>query len=711
MDTTCKNALDKTKIHKLDFKESFDQLSEEESNYIFYLSKTCWAGQLIVLFQTSYESPGLFMIFQIFFKSIKNISDKKELLSKNNISDEEYNEFLKYAAYFYSNFGNYNCYNKKFIPSLSREKFGAILSISDKFDDKIKAIWEILQYIIYNDSESAINLEEKNGKNCYYFGGIKEEKIRETDDFLKKNNYSLLNTRLMLYSSKIVTLIGSIEEKQITLNDEIIALYGEYSPFLKKMKEYLEDAKKYAPKDFVKEIINDYQKFLDTGDIQFHKEAQKRWVQDNTSSIDFNIGWNETKLDPLGVRGVFEGYVAMADNFRTQQYDQLIKLLPQLKSELPWDENFQKDMNSVKFNSMEIICFCRNGCPYGKSLPKYYDIREEYGVKNMLFCNAFPNYNLTENDYTFLDQKDIELINNFGKQVTNIMVSIEQLFGYGTSILFRVIKNEENNEEKRNFDKNLINPLTKEIINKYYVNNETFEEKFTTYSTIIDDCRALLLGLYFSNNESIQNIFYINKVDLKNVTYTIWLRFFVQGFSGLRSYIEKSKSWTNQYSQSICIIIRYILEKQKKEEEEIIKIDLVQDKNQENNQEKKTFKFQLNKEMILISGKTLLSELMQKLHIWKCIGDVESAKEFIDNYSQLDDKLLDIKKIIDEENEHFNLFLFNNLQKNENGTITYKEYDENFEGIIQSNIDRFDDEFNKDIYSQWVKYATNFIKT
>ena len=58
MDTTCKNTLDKTKIHKLDFKESFDQLSEEESNYIFYLSKACWAGQLIVLFQTSYESPG-----------------------------------------------------------------------------------------------------------------------------------------------------------------------------------------------------------------------------------------------------------------------------------------------------------------------------------------------------------------------------------------------------------------------------------------------------------------------------------------------------------------------------------------------------------------------------------------------------------------------------------------------------------------------------
>lgn len=702
MSATCQKLPKTVQIQKIDFKESFEQLSEEESNYIYYLSKACWAGQPIVLFQTSYESPGLFMIFQLFFSSFNDISEIKAILLKDNISDIDYNEFLKYAACFYSNFGNYNLFKKKFFPSISLQNFEEILRKSSNIKD-ILSIWDIIKYIIYDDSENVcnINLEDKNGKNCYYFGGIKEEQIRKTDELLKKHNYSLLNTRLLLNSSKIVTLIGSIEEKQNTLDEDTILLYGEYSPFLKKINEYLENAKKYAPKDSDKKILNDYIQFFTTGDIQLHKETQIEWVKENSCSIDFNMGWNETMLDPIGVRGIFEGFVAMGDNFRSQKFEQLIKLLPQLMTELPWDENFQKDINSVQFNSMEVVCFSRNGCPYGKSLPKYYDVKEKYGVKNILFFNAYSNYNLKENDFSFIDQKDIELINNFGKQATNIMTSIKQLMGYGSGKLLRVVKSAENNEEIRNFNKDLINPLTDKVIDKYYINNETFEEKFTFYSTIIDECRALLIGLYFSNNESIQNLFYVNKIDYKSVTYTIWLLFLVHGLSGLKMYIEKSKSWAHQYSQSACIIIKYILENQK-EGEEIIKIDM--------NEEKDTFKIKLNKEAILISANAVLAKLMLKFHIWKCIGDVESAKEFIDNYSQLDDKLLKIKKCVENDNDYLILFLYHNLTREEDGTVTYKEYEENYEGIIESNLDRFGIEYNKDVYAQWVKYATNFIK-
>ena len=123
--------------------------------------------------------------------------------------------------------------------------------------------------------------------------------------------------------------------------------------------------------------------------------------------------------------GIFEGFITISDNFRSQKYQQLIKLLPQLISELPWDENFQEQINLVQFNSMGLVCFCRNGCPYGKSFPKYYKIKEEYKVKNILFFNACPNFNLKENDYSFIDQKYIELINYFGKQATKIMTSIK----------------------------------------------------------------------------------------------------------------------------------------------------------------------------------------------------------------------------------------------------------------------------------------------
>ena len=174
-------------IQNIDFRESFEQLSEEEKNYIYYLSKACWAGQPIVLFQNSYESPALFMIFQLFFSSFSNFSDIKSILLQNRVTIVDYTEFIKYAAYFYSNFGNYNSFKKKFFPSLTLNSFENILKISPNFND-ISPIWDIIKYIIYDDSENVcnINLEDKNGKNAYYFGGIKEEQIKNTDEILKK---------------------------------------------------------------------------------------------------------------------------------------------------------------------------------------------------------------------------------------------------------------------------------------------------------------------------------------------------------------------------------------------------------------------------------------------------------------------------------------------------------------------------------------------
>ena len=40
-----------------------------------------------------------------------------------------------------------------------------------------------------------------------------------------------------------------------------------------------------------------------------------------------------------------------------------------------------------------------------------------------------------------------------------------------------------------------------------------------------------------------------------------------------------------------------------------------------------------------------------------------------------------------------------------------EDYNNDIEDIIISNLDRFDEELNKDVYNQWVKYATNFLKS
>ena len=731
----------KISIININFNESFEQLTEEEKNYLYYLTQACWTGQIIDLFQTSYESPALFMIFQMFFGSFEKIDDLENQIIKKDeqITPEMINNFLEYAAKFYSNFGNYTIKKKKFFPEFNKSEsesqaiFEKILKTSTRYTE-FSSIWQIIKCIIFDKSENVINidLEEKEGKNCYYLGGIKKEQIQSTDGFLLSKDISLLNTRLFYYNSQVITLIGSITEKQENCDNDIVLLYGEFAPFLKIITDNLKKAKEHTTKDAEGELIEDYIKFFTDGDIKYHKESQKKWVELdsqgdkgwNEIDIDFNIGWNEVDMDPLSARGLFEGFVGFTDNFMSKKYEQIINIIPQLIKELPWSQDFNEsdednEKKIIEFKSFEIICFAKKGCPYGKTLPNYTDIKKQPGVKNFIFSNVFPNFKEIEDNYYYLNQKDKELIINFYQPAIKIMTSLKFLIGYNIGKLFKYEKNQETNEEIYNFDKNIINPLTNKVIENFenlYKKDENIENRFQYNTLIINECISTLVSLYLCGNESVQEIFYVNKIDNKSVTQACWLLFFTQVISNLNSYNEKEKFWILEQGQIGWIIFNYILSEQK-ESEELIKIELdetdkeKEKEKEEKDKEKKSFKLIINKELFTDSVNDIISKLLQRLYIDKCLGNVEDALEIINKYSIIDkEKILEVKKIIEKDVENTPLYLFHNLKMVEN-KVVYTSYKNNKEGIIQSNLERFGDRFNKEIYNQWVKYATNFLKS
>ena len=731
----------KISIININFNESFEQLTEEEKNYLYYLTQACWTGQIIDLFQTSYESPALFMIFQMFFGSFEKIDDLENQIIKKDeqITPEMINNFLEYAAKFYSNFGNYTIKKKKFFPEFNKSEsesqsiFESILKTSTRYTE-FSSIWQIIKCIIFDKSENVINidLEEKEGKNCYYLGGIKKEQIQSTDGFLLSKDISLLNTRLFYYNSQVITLIGSITEKQENCDNDIVLLYGEFAPFLKIITDNLKKAKEHTTKEAEGELIEDYIKFFTDGDIKYHKESQKKWVELdsqgdkgwNEIDIDYNIGWNEVDMDPLSARGLFEGFVGFTDNFMSKKYEQIINIIPQLIKELPWSQDFNEsdednEKKIIEFKSFEIICFAKKGCPYGKTLPNYTDIKKQPGVKNFIFSNVFPNFKEIEDNYYYLNQKDKELIINFYQPAIKIMTSLKFLIGYNIGKLFKYEKNQETNEEIYNFDKNIINPLTNKVIENFenlYKKDENIENRFQYNTLIINECISTLVSLYLCGNESVQEIFYVNKIDNKSVTQACWLLFFTQVISNLNSYNEKEKFWILEQGQIGWIIFNYILSEQK-ESEELIKIELdetdkeKEKEKEEKDKEKKSFKLIINKELFTDSVNDIISKLLQRLYIDKCLGNVEDALEIINKYSIIDkEKILEVKKIIEKDVENTPLYLFHNLKMVEN-KVVYTSYKNNKEGIIQSNLERFGDRFNKEIYNQWVKYATNFLKS
>lgn len=58
-----------TRVQNLDFLKPWNQLSEQEKNYAYYIYKASWAGAKMVLHQISYEAPPLFVLFQLYFQS------------------------------------------------------------------------------------------------------------------------------------------------------------------------------------------------------------------------------------------------------------------------------------------------------------------------------------------------------------------------------------------------------------------------------------------------------------------------------------------------------------------------------------------------------------------------------------------------------------------------------------------------------------------
>lgn len=128
--------------------------------------------------------------------------------------------------------GNYSSFgNTKFIPELECSKFEEILKCSNNYNE-INYIWDCIKDIVYDNSTNfkTINLNEKQGKNNYYLGDIREEDIKIVDKFLQEKNIEVQNTRLMkINPNKFCYLVASCDERiEEWENSNIIGYYGNF---------------------------------------------------------------------------------------------------------------------------------------------------------------------------------------------------------------------------------------------------------------------------------------------------------------------------------------------------------------------------------------------------------------------------------------------------------------------------------------------------
>lgn len=90
---------------RLEIREVFEHLSDQEKLYAHHLSRAAWYGTRVILRQVSPEAED---IFNLIFELHQSCSGAWEaLIDSCDISKSDLEDFLEYAALFLANIGNY----------------------------------------------------------------------------------------------------------------------------------------------------------------------------------------------------------------------------------------------------------------------------------------------------------------------------------------------------------------------------------------------------------------------------------------------------------------------------------------------------------------------------------------------------------------------------------------------------------------------------
>ncbi|XP_018397006.1 PREDICTED: dipeptidyl peptidase 3 [Cyphomyrmex costatus] len=683
---------------------AFKSLTQKEKLYTHYLSQAAWNGGLIVLIQTSPESPLIFALLQKIFLS-ESLEDLENSSVRAGVTQEQFTAFLVYSSGIFANAGNYKAMgDTKIIPNIPKGLFEAIIRSSKAYktnSKEIQALWNKISEPMFSlkGKLKSLGLGDK-GITTYFSANCTEEDADRVNAFMQHKGLESCNARcfktvvkdpanndnINMYEIKLASVETS-DNPKVTLCEETFEnakfkiTRGDYSKLLVLVVENLQKAKEYASNQIEKDMLEKYIQHFTTGSLDDHKDGSRLWIKDKGPSIESYIGFIETYRDPAGQRGEFEGFVAMVNRQMSEKFATLVNRAEEFIPKLPWNKNFEKDtFLRPDFTSLDVLTFAGSSIPSGINIPNYDEIRQSEGFKNVSLGNVIPAHLKDVRAIPFLSDADQALMHTYRISSFEVQVGLHELLGHGTGKLFK-----QTGPDTYNFDRDaVINPLTGGKIDKFFLKGETYDSKFGSLGSTYEECRAEAVGLYLSLENETMKIFGHEGQVAEDIIYVNWLSLLWGGFAkAFEMYQPSTQTWSQAHSQARYVLLRVCLEAGQNF------VNVVETEGGTD------LRMTVDRSKIFTVGKKAIGDFLLKLQVYKSMGDIESAKKMYDRYSEVPangpypwgrwrDLILSRKeprKIFVQSNTFIDGLNSNN--------VMLKNYEPSFAGLIQSWTERF----------------------
>jgi dipeptidyl-peptidase-3 len=593
------------------------------------------------------------------------------------------------------NLGNYKSFgDSKFVPRLEPRQLKALATVSkgtldlyDKFKDAIYAGDDVGKLHLGYPGDGHISTYYPDSPD------ITKEEVAGVSDFLESKGLLPENTRIKKTAEGFEILIASassspsldqrdLKDSEWKLDDgkKVKLVFGDYSREMETIAHHIGEAKKYAANDNEREMMEEYSKSFHTGSLQAFKRSQKAWVLDKGPQVESDIGFIETYRDPHGIRGEWEGFVAMVNKERTQAFGKLVETAPKYIPLLPWDKSFEKDkFLSPDFTSLEVLTFAGSGIPAGINIPNYDDIRQNFGFKNVSLGNIL-SAKAPNEQIPFIKSSDLATYQKYRDPAFEVQVGLHELLGHGCGKLLQ-----ETSPGVFNFDASNppISPLSGQPIETWYKPGQTWGSVFGPLAASYEECRAECVAMALSCEFPILALFGFGdgKPDMHSaagdVLYTAYLQMARAGIAALEFWDPKSRKWGQAHMQARFSILRTFLNAGV----EFCQLEWEKD-------DLSDLTIRLERDRIVDLGRPAVDDYLQKLHIYKATADYERGKRLYEEITDVEPFYENMVRpaVLKKKTPRKVFVQANTVEKD--GKVELKEYEATNVGMIQSCVDR-----------------------